>query len=221
MARLQIYTPSGVKKGTMEYPREFSAKENLQLLAQAIRVYQDRSHQGTSKAKTRGQVNASGAKIYRQKGTGRARHGDVKAPIFVGGGVAHGPKGIKRKLTLPKNMRRKALKVALSLKVKQGQIFVLDNLSNIKKAKDANKLLESITKKEFEKIPRKAVLVLSKENWQSLRYFRNIKDLEIMPFESLNAKNVFLAGAVFIDRMAFAKKKKADGIKETKQKVKK
>ena len=108
---------------------------NKILLTQAIRVYTARRHPGLSKVKTRGEVIASTRKIYRQKGTGQARHGAISAPIFVGGGVAHGPKGVKRQLSLPKKMRRKALSIALSVKAKEGNLLVVEGISKLKKNK--------------------------------------------------------------------------------------
>lgn len=93
-------------------------KENATILAQAIRIYTSNSHQKTSKVKTRGEVQGSTKKIYRQKGTGNARHGAKYAPIFVGGGIAHGPKGVRpENMVLPKNMRRRALAAAMQSKI--------------------------------------------------------------------------------------------------------
>src|SRR5688572_24665900 len=83
----------------------FAAKVSPALIAQAVRVYQDRQHQHTSKVKTRGEISLTTAKWFKQKGTGRARHGAKSAHIFVGGGVAHGPDGIRgASLTLPVKM---------------------------------------------------------------------------------------------------------------------
>src|SRR3989344_5966768 len=98
MLKVNLYDSAGKKKEGLSLPKEFEVKPNFRLLAQAYHVYEDRTHLGLAKAKTRGEVRISTKKIYKQKGTGGARHGAKSAPIFVGGGVAHGPKGIKRKL---------------------------------------------------------------------------------------------------------------------------
>ena len=96
---------------------------NPALLSQAVRIYTSNSHQKTSKVKTRGEVQGSTRKIYRQKGTGNARHGAKYAPIFVGGGIAHGPKGVRpENMILPKTMRRKALAAAMHLKLNEKAI---------------------------------------------------------------------------------------------------
>ena len=93
-------------------------KANTAILSQAVRVYTSNSHQKTSKVKTRGEVQGSTRKIYRQKGTGNARHGAKYAPIFVGGGIAHGPKGVRpENMILPKAMRRRALAAAMQTKM--------------------------------------------------------------------------------------------------------
>src|SRR3989339_1874998 len=103
---------------------------NSTLLSQALRVYSSNSHQKTSKVKTRGEVVGSTRKIYRQKGTGNARHGAKYAPIFVGGGIAHGPKGVKPgNLVLPQKMRRAALASAILLKLEDGKVVGLTGVS--------------------------------------------------------------------------------------------
>ena len=90
---LSIYNIEGKEEKTVELPKEvFSVSANKRLLAQAVRIYLVNQRQGNVSTKTRGEVTGSTRKIYRQKGTGKARHGAIKAPIFVGGGVAHGPK---------------------------------------------------------------------------------------------------------------------------------
>src|SRR3989344_5782006 len=90
---LSIYDIDGKVQKTVELPKDvFAVKVNSSLLTQAVKVYLTNQRQGNVKVKTRSEVIGSTKKIYRQKGTGKARHGAIKAPIFVGGGVAHGPK---------------------------------------------------------------------------------------------------------------------------------
>src|SRR3990167_4404213 len=90
---LSIYNIEGKEQKTVELPKEiFSVAVNPSLLAQSVRVFLVNQRQGNVSVKTRGEVIGSTRKIYRQKGTGKARHGAIKAPIFVGGGIAHGPK---------------------------------------------------------------------------------------------------------------------------------
>src|SRR5579885_383385 len=127
----------------------FGEKVNKQLLAQAVRVYLANKRQGTVSTKTRGEVDGSTRKIYRQKGTGRARHGSVRAPIFVHGGVVHGPKPRDYSLNLPKKMRRKALFSALSAKLQDGQIKVVAGFEKLEPKTKA--FISAITPFQFDK----------------------------------------------------------------------
>lgn len=109
-------------------PAIFEAKINRGLMHQALVRQLANARQGTHKAKTRGEINRTTAKWYRQKGTGRARHGSRRAPIFVGGGVAHGPKPRDYSKDMPRKMRRAALRSALSIKAQTGNLVVVDKL---------------------------------------------------------------------------------------------
>ncbi|GAB4158593.1 MAG: 50S ribosomal protein L4 [Candidatus Promineifilaceae bacterium] len=109
-------------------PIIFEAKINRGLMHQALVRQLANARQGTHKAKTRGEVNRTTAKWYRQKGTGRARHGSRRAPIFVGGGVAHGPKPRDYSKEMPRKMRRAALRSALTIKAQTGNLVVVDKL---------------------------------------------------------------------------------------------
>lgn len=212
MTKLDVFSAKGVKKQAVNLPKDFIEKENPALLAQAIRVYEGRRHPGLSKIKTRGEVVASKRKIYRQKGTGRARHGALSAPIFVGGGKAHGPKGVKRKLELPKKMRRKAVSVALGLKVKNGDLLVVEGLSSLKKTKEAQKLVDKIltNKKKRDKVS----FVLSEKNFSAVRAIRNLPNAEAVSFHNLNAYQVFYGGVLILDKEILTLKTKAKTKKE-------
>lgn len=192
------------KKATKTMLKNFIVDEpNLDLLAQAIRVYENRLHTGKSKTKTRGEINLTTRKWYRQKGTGRARHGAQSAPIFVGGSKAHGPKGVKRELSMPTKMRRLALKTALSLKLSDGRISVLEGVSSIKKTKKAAQALGGLEKN-------KVSLVLSKKNADKKRFFKNIKDLKTVMFKDLNAHDVYFSNRLIFDSDIFKKSKKSE-----------
>ena len=207
MSKANVYSAKGIRKGSYSLPQIFGEKENLPLLAQAIRVYEDRKHLGLAKAKTRAEVERTKKKWYRQKGTGGARHGARSAPIFVGGGVAHGPKGVKRTLALPVKMKRKALAVALSLKAKEQEVVLVDGLNTLKKAKDAQKLVNKIVKNEVkDKKVTKFTFVVSDETWGVARVLGNIKNTFIIPFGSLNAYKAFFGGILIFDKGIFVKK---------------
>lgn len=202
MVKVSVYSSKGIRKGTTTLPQSLVEKDNLYLLAQAIRVYDQHLYPIRGKTKTRGEVRSSTAKIWRQKGTGRARHGSVSAPIFVGGGVAHGPAGVRSKLTLPQKIRQKALKISLALKAKEGKLVVAEGLKNIKKTKEAQKLVDSILEKQLGGKSSRFTIVLSKENTSVASFFRNLKNSRVVDFDSLNARSVFFGGLLVLDKDA-------------------
>lgn len=189
----QMYDAKGAKAGSYALPKEvFGAKINQPLMAQAVRVYLANQRQGNAHTKSRGEVILTTAKWYRQKGTGRARHGAQSAPIFVGGGVAHGPKPKDYSLSLPQKMRKAALYSALSLKAKDGEIKVLSGLSKITpKTKDMDQVIKKLT--EDKKGKAKILLVTSaapKELENVYKAGRNLKNMEILNARLLNTYEV-------------------------------
>ncbi len=208
MIKLQTYSAKGVKGKLVNLPKEFEEKRNLKLLAQAIRVYENRRHPGLSKVKSRSEVTAATRKIYRQKGTGKARHGAISAPIFVGGGQVHGPDGRKRILTLPKKMAKKALAVALSEKAKKDRVLVVSNVSTFKKTKEAATLINKITKSlKVEKKNPRITVALADENKNAKLAFRNIEKVKVELFRNLNAYKVHFGGILLVDKDALDVKK--------------
>jgi large subunit ribosomal protein L4 len=120
---------AGQEVSTVDLPAAiFEAKVNRDLMHQALVRQLANARLGTHDTQTRGEVNRTTAKWYRQKGTGRARHGNKKAPIFVGGGRAHGPKPRDYSQDMPRKMRRAAIRSALTIKASSGDIVVLDEL---------------------------------------------------------------------------------------------
>lgn len=199
MSKVNTYSIKGTHLAPTTLPKDFDAKENLNLLAQAIRVYQEEAHIGLAKAKTRAEVNRTKKKWYKQKGTGGARHGARSAPIFVGGGVAHGPRPVKRHLTLPKRMARKALQVALGLKVKKAEVVVVDGLAKITKTREACTLIDKIK-------AGRCTFVLSDKNLAKAQFLKNIKNVDYTSYKSLNAYRVFFAGTIILDKEIFGQK---------------
>lgn len=180
----KIYQFDGQKESTKTLPKEiFGAKENKTLLAEAVRVYLANQRKAHPKVKSRGEVSGSGRKIWRQKGTGRARHGDRYANIFVGGGVAHGPTGKENwKLTLPKKKKNEALKVALSQKWKDKELIFVDDFSKVGlKTKQAEQSLKELLKSQA-----KTSLVFGGENSRAVLPFRNLPWVRIVKVGQLN-----------------------------------
>jgi large subunit ribosomal protein L4 len=173
------------------------SKVNSKLLSQALRVFEDRAHKGLAKSKTRGEVSISTRKIYKQKGTGGARHGAKSAPIFVGGGTAHGPHGIKRILTLPKKMAHKALLEAFKLKSEEGKLFIDNKLIQMTKTKEAKALLDKLMGSKDWK--GKVLVIIGKKDQLAGRAFRNLKNVSVLPAQGASVLDVFKSGAVLLD----------------------
>lgn len=214
--KVKVYSTKLEKVSEVDLPREFSGKPNLVLLSQAIRVYEGRQHLHTAKVKTRGDVAISTRKIYRQKGTGFARHGAKSAPIFVGGGIAHGPKGVKKVLVLPKKMRNEALHSAFLSKALGGNLALVEGLEDLTKTKKAGGFLKKIVKEN-----QKITLVLKKEDQKIKKVFSNIKNIKVLFFPDCNAFNVFSGGLILVDRQLFLGKEKSEKPKKVVVKDKK
>lgn len=181
----------------------FGTKINKPLMAQAVRVYLANQRQGTSSTKTRGEVEGSTRKIYRQKGTGRARHGAVRAPIFVKGGIAFGPKPRDHSLLLPQKMRRAALASALSAKLQEGEVKVLTGLEKLPaKTKEMATVLTTLSLS-----PKKSsvLLVLPEKNEQVTRAVRNISGITYIYIHQLHTYEVLRAKTVLFMKDAVTK----------------
>lgn len=171
----------GKTTGKMSLPVElFGRKVPDTLLAQAVRVYLANQREGSAKTKTRGEVEGSTKKIYKQKGTGRARHGGIRAPIFVGGGIAFGPVPQDYSLKMPTKMRRVALFGALTERLSQGDIVFVEGLEAVSdKTKHMDKALSSVGKVSS------TLLVVSGPEEKIIRSARNIKDVDIIQAREL------------------------------------
>lgn len=128
--KVPVLNMKGEEVDTIELPAAiFEAPVNVGLMHQALVRQQANARLGTHKAKTRSEVRLSTRKVWRQKGTGRARHGSRKAPTFVGGGVAHGPRPRDYTVRMPRKMRQAALRAALTVKAQEGDLLVIDRLA--------------------------------------------------------------------------------------------
>jgi large subunit ribosomal protein L4 len=177
-------------------------KANTSILAQAVRVYSSNSHQKTSKAKTRGEVETSSKKIYRQKGTGNARHGAKSAPIFVGGGVAHGPKGVRpENMVLPKNMRRRALAAAMQVKLAGGAVSGLSGVKDFAgKTASAVKLLSSAAAH-----PKNTVLVITEGKATPLYLsLSNLQGVSMKRAALVNAYDLIASNHLIVTKKALS-----------------
>lgn len=195
-----VYDLKGKAIGRITLPTEiFGVSENKTLIAQAVRVYLANQRLGTVSMKTRGEVQGSTRKIYKQKGTGRARHGGIRAPIFVGGGVTFASKPRDFSLSLPQKMKKKALFSALSGKLKDGEIKVMDLDKIQPKTKVMAKVLDVMEMGE------KILLVTPggfKDFGNVYKASRNLKGMKISPADSLNTYDVLDNNAVIFMKEA-------------------
>lgn len=178
---------TGKKLGSFDLPTKlFGLTPNEPLLAQYIRVFRHRQRQADARAKTRGEVTGTTAKVWRQKGTGRARHGSRKAPIFVKGGKAHGPTGGQNyTLTLSKEQRRQALCSALSSQ--NSNLLIIEGLEKLEpKTKVLNEVLENALKLGKGRV----TIVLDKPLENIIKASKNLPGLSITQASRLNAHEV-------------------------------
>lgn len=204
MNKIKVFTSAkSDKKVEISLPKELLAeKVNNSLLKQAYRVYEAKSHTGSHKTQTRAEVDRTKAKWFKQKGTGRARHGARSAPIFVGGGKAHGPKGVKRSLFLPNKLKAKALQSALMIKIKENKVFAVSDISKIQKTKDFAQLINSVSKEvKFSK----ALIVLNSKNLNKKMYMKNVENVDYVEYKLLNAFNVLKYSIILFDTDNFEK----------------
>ena len=181
-----VYNMAGKKVDDIDLPATvFEAKINRGLMHQALVRQMANARLGTHKAKGRSEVNRTTAKAYRQKGTGNARHGSRRAPIFVGGGVAHGPTPRKYTKKMPRRMRRAALRSALSVKAENGDVVVLDEVSlNTPKTKEMMSLVDNVARGNS------ALLLLAQRNENVEKSARNLEDVKTLRAGYLNIRDL-------------------------------
>lgn len=201
MPKVPVYNMEGSQVGEIDLNDAiFGTEVNEPLLHQAVVMYEANQRQGTVSTKTRTEVRGGGRKPWRQKGTGRARHGSIRSPIWVGGGVTFGPKPRSFRQALPKKARRAALKSALSAKVGAGDIIVLDTLSlNEVKTKLVASMLEKLN------VTGRTLIVTDERDRNLELSSRNIPGLELRQAVGLNAYDVLKFRNLVITRDGVAK----------------
>lgn len=184
--RVSVLNMGGREVGMLDLPASiFEAEISRDLMHQALVRQMANARLGTHNTKSRSEVNRTTAKWYRQKGTGRARHGSKRAPIFVGGGVAHGPKPRSYRKDMPRKMRRAAIRSALTAKVRNGDIIFLDALEvDAPKTREMVKILEQLT-------DGRSTLILVAEFDENLeRSAGNIPDVKTLRANYLNIRDL-------------------------------
>jgi len=193
MSTVDVRKADGTTSGTVELPDDiFDAQASIPLLHQVVVAQLNAARQGTHKAKSRGEVAGGGRKPYKQKGTGRARQGSIRAPQFTGGGVVHGPVPRDYTQRVNKKMKAAALRGALSDRAREGRIHVVETFveGEAPKTKDALTALRGITE------ARRVLVVLARDdeaNWLSLR---NEQSVHLLVADQLNTHDVLVADEV-------------------------
>lgn len=186
---IDVFDTKGEVVEKMELPKEIFGKEkNDALISQVVRVYLANQRKGTASTKTRGEVKGSSRKIYKQKGTGRARHGTIRAPIFVHGGVVFGPKPRDYSLKFPKKMRKIALFTVLSAKFGDGEIKVVTGLDKLeKKTKEMVNVMKNLKLHDDGK---KVLLVLPNKADTIYKAVRNIESVRVAKPNNINTYEI-------------------------------
>ncbi len=200
--KLTLLGLDGKESGVVDLPKEiFSIKSSPALLSQYVRVYLHNQRQGNATTKTRGEVVGSTRKIYRQKGTGKARHGDIKAPIFVGGGIVGGPRKKDYTLLINKKQKKKALFSALSNRNANKDIVGLSDkfLEMVPKTKIFAKFLKTAG---FEK--GSILLILpDMKNDNLIKASRNLAGVTLIEARSINAFEILKHKKIFMVEESF------------------
>ena len=201
MPKVALLKQDGSNSGDVELNESvFGIEPNTHLLHEAVVMQQSSKRQGTHAVKNRSEVRGGGAKPWRQKGTGRARHGSIRSPQWVGGGIVFGPNPRSYSYKLPKKMRRLALKSALSSKVKENNLVVLDGLSlEAPKTKEIVNLLQALN------VDSKALIVTAEEDVTVKKSVNNLPNVKTIPVSQLNVLDLIAYDKLIISKDAAEK----------------
>jgi large subunit ribosomal protein L4 len=185
--KVPLKNMSGEQVGEVELPAAiFEVEPNTALMHQALTRQLANARQGTAKTKTRGEVNGSTRKMWKQKGTGRARQGSRKAPHWRKGGTVFGPLPRSYAQAMPLKMRRAALRSALSVKASAQQIVVLDELEmDAPKTRQLSAMLDALA------VPSSALVLLPEKNENVEKSVRNLPDVKYLRAQYLNIRDLF------------------------------
>jgi large subunit ribosomal protein L4 len=200
MTSIEIKTPTGSGAGSVELPAEvFNVQVNVPLIHQVVVAQLAAARQGTHKTKTRAEVAGGGRKPYRQKGTGRARQGSVRAPQFAGGGVVHGPTPRSYEQKTPKKMKAAALRSALSDRARADRVHVITALvdGDTPSTKSALAALRAVTDAAA------VLLVVERSDDVTWRSLRNAPEVHLLSPDQLNTYDVLVNDDVVFTQAAF------------------
>jgi large subunit ribosomal protein L4 len=201
MTSVNVVSPTSDETSTVDLPDAiFAAKINVPLMHQVVVAQRAAARQGTHATKTRGMVSGGGRKPYRQKGTGRARQGSIRAPQFTGGGVAHGPQPRDYTQRVPKKMKAAALRGALSDRAANDRIFVVTNFveGDAPRTKDALAVLAQVT----DGASRNILVVAQSDDELTWKSLRNVPAVHLLAEDQLNTYDVLASDYVVFTKAA-------------------
>ncbi|AYY14744.1 50S ribosomal protein L4 [Actinobacteria bacterium YIM 96077] len=221
MTTVSVRDTSGKSAGTVELPPEiFGVQVNVPLIHQVVVAQLAAARQGTHASKTRGMVRGGGAKPYRQKGTGRARQGSIRAPQFAGGGTVHGPQPRNYAQRTPKKMKAAALRGALSDRAQHDRVHVVTGFvdGDTPSTKAALATLRALTER------RRVLVVLDRGDELTAKSLRNAPDVHLLPHDQLNTYDVLCADDLIFTKAAFDafvadRQQNGDGAKQAEAEV--
>ena len=200
MSSVDIMTPEGKASGKIELPAEvFDVPVNIPLIHQVVVAQLAAARQGTHSTKTRAEVSGGGRKPYKQKGTGRARQGSIRAPQFAGGGISHGPQPRSYEQRTPKKMKSAALRGALSDRAREGRIHIVSELvsGDLPSTKGATATLKALN------VEGQILIVLTREEAVAWLSLRNLGDVAIVAPDQLNTYDVLISDHLVFTQGAY------------------
>lgn len=198
MTTVDVLDAAGKKSGSVELPAEiFDVQTNVPLIHQVVVAQLAAARQGTAKAKARGEVSGAGRKPFKQKGTGRARQGSIRAVQMRGGGVAHGPVPRDYDQRTPKKMKAAALRGALSDRARDGKVHVFSSLIDAEtpSTKTALKAIANVAQKN-------ALVVLGRSEETAALSLRNVTTVHVLFVDQLNTYDVLVADDIIFTKEA-------------------
>lgn len=200
MSSVDVMTPEGKRAGKVELPAEvFDVAVNIPLIHQVVVAQLAAARQGTHSTKTRAEVSGGGRKPHKQKGTGRARQGSIRAPQYSGGGISHGPKPRSYDQRTPKKMKSAALRGALSDRAREGRIHIVSELvsGDSPSTKGATATLKALN------VDGQVLIVLTREEAVAWLSLRNLGDVSIVAPDQLNTYDVLISDHLVFTQVAY------------------
>ncbi|AWB89997.1 50S ribosomal protein L4 [Homoserinimonas hongtaonis] len=197
---IDVIDVKGKKVGSVDLPAEtFDVQTNVPLIHQVVVAQRAAARQGTHNTLRRGEVSGAGRKPFKQKGTGRARQGSIRAPQMKGGGIVHGPHPRDYSQRTPKKMIAAALRGALSDRARGERIHVIESLAlgDVPSTKSVVELLSSIATSKH------VLIVLERDDEISYKSVRNIPSVHVLPYDQLNAYDVLVSDDIVFTKGAF------------------